>query len=122
MLAFELSSCHASISSLKCLNVDLNARIEKFNASSSSLEHVSICTRCKDHDFDACINHACTIAKLNDEIAQLNVQLKICKKVVEKVNFAMDAFTIGRHPSIKDGLGFHKGIKDTKSQKAPNFI
>jgi hypothetical protein len=26
MLAFELSSCHSSISSLKSLNVDLNAR------------------------------------------------------------------------------------------------
>jgi hypothetical protein len=53
MLVFELSSCHASISSLKSSNVELNARIEKLNASSSSLEHVSICTRCKDHDFVA---------------------------------------------------------------------
>jgi hypothetical protein len=42
MLAFELSSCHTSISSLKNLNVDLNARIEKMNASSSPMEHVSI--------------------------------------------------------------------------------
>jgi hypothetical protein len=29
MLAFELSSYHTSISGLKSLNVDLNARIEK---------------------------------------------------------------------------------------------
>jgi hypothetical protein len=28
MLAFELSSCHTSIYSLKSLNIDLNARIE----------------------------------------------------------------------------------------------
>jgi hypothetical protein len=79
MHAFDLSSCHASISSLKSINVDLNARLEKLNGSSSSLEHVSICTRCEDHDIDACIDHASTIAKLNDEIAQLNVQLKTCK-------------------------------------------
>jgi hypothetical protein len=76
MLAYDFSSCHASISSLRSINVDLNARIEKLNVSSSSLEHVSICTRCKDHDIDACVDHASTIAKLNDETAQLNVQLK----------------------------------------------
>jgi hypothetical protein len=41
--------------------------------------------------------------------------------VVEKVKFARNAFTVGRHPSIKDGLGFHGGAKDTKNHKAPNF-
>jgi hypothetical protein len=35
MLAFKLSSCHSSISSLKSLNDDLNARIEKLNVASS---------------------------------------------------------------------------------------
>jgi hypothetical protein len=80
MLAFDISSCHASISSLKILNVDLNARIEKLNVSSSSLEHVSICTRCKHHDIDAWVDYVSTIAKLNDEIAQLNVQLKNLQK------------------------------------------
>jgi hypothetical protein len=54
MHAFILSSCHSSISSLKSLNVDLNARIEKLSVASSSMEQVAICTKCKDHDFDAC--------------------------------------------------------------------
>jgi hypothetical protein len=129
MLAFELSSCHSSITSLKNLNDDFNARIEKLSVASSSMEHVSICAKCKDHDFDACSNHdsnacsnhASTIAKLNDEITQLNAQLKTCKNEVEKVKFARDAFTFGRHPSIEDGLGFQKGTKNTKSQKALNF-
>jgi hypothetical protein len=40
---------------------------------------------------------------------------------VEKVKFSRDVFTIGRHPSIKDGLGFQKGTKNTKSQKVLNF-
>jgi hypothetical protein len=99
----------------------LNARIEKLSVASSSIEHVSICAKCKDHDFNACSNHASTIAKLNDEIVQLNVQFKTCKNKLEKVRFASDAFTIGRHPSIKDGPGFQKGTKNTKSQKALNF-
>jgi hypothetical protein len=64
MLAFELSSCHDFISSLKSVNADLNARIEKLNDASSSLEHVSICNRCKDFDVDACNNHFSTIAKV----------------------------------------------------------
>jgi hypothetical protein len=85
------------------------------------MEHVSICAKCKDHDFDACSNHVSTIARLNDEIVQLNVQLKTYKNEVEKFKFARNAFSIGRHPSIKDGLGFQKGTKNTKSQKALNF-
>jgi hypothetical protein len=47
MLAFELSSCHSSITSLKSLNDDLNIRIEKVNVASSSIEHVSICASAK---------------------------------------------------------------------------
>jgi hypothetical protein len=91
------------------------------NASSYCLEHVSISTKCKDHDFDACIDHASTIAKLNDEIVQLNVQLKTCKNEVEKVKFARYAFTISRHPSINNGLGFHGEAKNIKSHTAPSF-
>jgi Leucine-rich repeat (LRR) protein len=80
MLAFELSSCHSSITSLKSLNTDLNARIEQLSVASSSMEHV--CAKCKDHDFDACNNHVSTITKLNDEIVKLNVQLKTYKNEV----------------------------------------
>jgi hypothetical protein len=122
MLTFELSSCHDSISSLKSANADLNDRIEKLNDPSSSLEHVSICDRCKDFNVDACNDHISTIAKLNDDIVNLHAQLKICKVECDKVKFARDAFIIGRHPSIKDGLGFQRGTKDLNSQKASNII
>jgi hypothetical protein len=122
LLAFELSSCHASISSLKSSNVDLNARIEKLSVANSSLEHVSICNRCKDFDVDACNDHVSIISKLNDDIANHHAQLKICKDECEKIKFARDAYTIGRHPSIKDGPGFHKGTKDIKNQKAPTSL
>ena len=122
MLAFELSSCHTSIYSLKSLNIDLNARIEKLNAFRSTLEHVFICNRCKDFDVDACNDHASTISKLNDEIANLHAQLKICRHESEKIKFARDAYTIGRHPSIKDGLGFQKGTKNLTSQRASHLI
>jgi hypothetical protein len=79
-----LSSYHDSIASLKSLNVDLNSTIKKLNVASSSLEHVSICNKCKDIDID---NHVFTIFKLNDEIVNLHAQLKIYKNECEKIRF-----------------------------------
>jgi hypothetical protein len=122
LLSSELSSCHESISSLKCLNDDLNAKLENVNVTSSSVEHVSICNRCKDVDIDACNAHASTILKLNDEVTNLNGQLKICKSEYENIKLARDAYTIGRHPSIKDGLGFQRGTKNLTSQRTSRLI
>jgi hypothetical protein len=47
MLSSELSACHESISSLRSLNDELNAKLEEVNKSSSCVEHVVICNRCK---------------------------------------------------------------------------
>jgi hypothetical protein len=114
MLSSELSTCHESISSLKNLNDEINAKLEKASATSSSVEHVVICDRCKDINLD---KHVTTIVNLNDEVASLNAQLKTCKDDFEKLKFASDAYTIGRHPSIKDGLGFRKETKNLTSQR-----
>jgi hypothetical protein len=101
-----LSACHESVSSLKSLNAELNTKLEKVNKSSSCIEHVVICNRCKDFDVDACDEHLISITKLNDEVASLNAQLKTCKSDFDKLKFARDVYTLGRHPSIKDGLVF----------------
>jgi hypothetical protein len=106
MLSSELSTCHESVSSLKSLNDELNAKLEEANKMSSCVEHVVICNRCTNFDVNACDDHLISIAKLNDEVANLNAQLKTCKSDFEKLKFARDAYTIGRHPLIKDGLGF----------------
>jgi hypothetical protein len=79
MLSSELSVCHESISSLKILNDDLNAKLEIANKSSSCEEYVVVCNRCKDFDVNACNEHLIAITKLNDEVASLNAQLKTCK-------------------------------------------
>jgi hypothetical protein len=72
MLSSELSVCHKSVSSLKILNDSLNDKLEEANKSSSCVEHVSICNRCKDFDVDACNEHLIAITKLSDEVASLN--------------------------------------------------
>jgi hypothetical protein len=56
---------------------------------------------------------------LNDELASLNAQLKTSKSEFEKLKFARDAYTIGRHPSIKDGLDFKREAKNLTSHKTP---
>jgi hypothetical protein len=91
VLSSELSTCHESVSSLRNLNDELNAKLEEVSKSSSCVEHVVICNRCKDFDVDACDEHLISITKLNDEVASLNAQIKTCKSDFDKLKFARDA-------------------------------
>jgi chromosome segregation ATPase len=93
MLSSELSACQESVSSLKNLNAELNAKLEEANVTKSCIEHVVICNRSKDFDIDACDEHLASITKLNDEVANLNAQLKTCKIDFDKLKFARDAYT-----------------------------
>jgi hypothetical protein len=70
---------------------------------------------------NGCNDHASTIVNLNDNIVQINAQLKTCRDELEKIKVARDAYTIGRHPFVKDGLGFQKGAKDKKSHEPPKI-
>jgi hypothetical protein len=117
MLSCELSTCHESISNLRSINDDLNAKLEVANKSSSCIDHVVICNRCKDFNVDACSEHLISISKLNYEVASLNAQLKTSKNEFDKPKFARDAYTVGRHPSIKEGLGFKREAKNSTSDK-----
>jgi hypothetical protein len=101
------------------LSSELSAKLVEANKSSSCVEHVNICNRCKDFDVDACNEHLISITKLNDEVASINDQLKTCKINFDQLKFARDAYTVGRHPSIKDGLGFLKEAKNITSQRTP---
>jgi hypothetical protein len=91
MLSSELSACQESVSSLRSLNDDLNAKLEEVNKSSSCVEHVVICNRCKDFDVDACNEHIVSITNLSNEVASINAQLKTCKDDFNKLKFARDA-------------------------------
>jgi hypothetical protein len=123
LLSKELFDSHDSINCLKSANADLSAKIVELNkCPASTVEHVDICTTCKDFDVDACNDHISTIAKLNDDIIKLSVQLKTYNNELEKLKFARGGYTSGRHPSIKDGLGFQNRTKDKKSHEAPKFI
>ena len=84
---------------LKFENVDLIAKIKKFNAchaSTSSIEHVTICTRCRDIDVDAIDGDLALIKNQNDHMAKLDA--KIAELENEKFKFAHGMLYNGIHP------------------------
>jgi hypothetical protein len=77
-LSKELNVCNNSISCLRTKNASLNAKIEELNVcniSTSTVEHVTICTRCRDVNIDAMNDHLAMIKEQNDHIAKLNSKI-----------------------------------------------
>jgi hypothetical protein len=77
-LSKELNMCNDSISCLRIENDNLIAKIEELNAckpSTSTVEHVTICTRCRDVNIDAIDDHLAMIKEQNDHIAKLNAKI-----------------------------------------------
>jgi hypothetical protein len=54
-------------------------------------------------------------------VASLNAQLKTSKNDFDKLKFARDAYTVGRHPSIKDGVGV-SDPGDPQPNRLVNFV
>jgi hypothetical protein len=83
-LSKELNICNDPISCLRTENDNLIAKIEELNVSNvstSTVEHVTICTRCRDVNVDAMNDHIAMIKEQNDHIAKLNA--KIAKHELE---------------------------------------
>jgi hypothetical protein len=77
-LTNELKASSNSISYLKCKNASLIAKIEELNAChvpTSTIEHVTICTRCRDIDVIAMNDHLALIKEENDHIVTLNAKI-----------------------------------------------
>jgi hypothetical protein len=76
--AKDLNVCNVSISNLRDENTILHAKIVELNtckASTSTIEHVTICTRCRDINVDAIHDHLALIKQQNDHIAQLSAKI-----------------------------------------------
>jgi hypothetical protein len=126
--AKNLDVCNASISDLRSENDILHANIVELKTckpSTSTVEHVSICTRCRDVDIDAIHDHMALIKQQNDHIAKLDAKIDEHDLENEKFKFARSMLYSGRCPGIKDGIGFQKG--DNVKLNAPpkrlsNFV
>jgi hypothetical protein len=107
-----LNVCNVSISNLRNENAILHAKIDELNAckpSTSTVEHVTICTRCRDINIDAIHGHLALIKQQNDHIAQLTSKINEREIENEKFKFARSMLYNGRRPGIKDGIGFQQG-------------
>jgi hypothetical protein len=101
--------CHDSIANLRNENANLHAKIEELNAckpSTSSVDHVTICTRCRDINVDAIYDHLTLIKQQNDHIAQLTAKINEHEIENKKFKFARNMLYSGRRPGIKDDIGF----------------
>jgi chromosome segregation ATPase len=76
--AKNLNVCNDIVSNLRNENVMLHAKIDELNVckpSTSTIEHVTICTRCRDINVDAIHDHLALIKQQNDHIAQLSAKI-----------------------------------------------
>ena len=76
--AKNLNVCNDIVSNLRNENVMLHAKIDELNVckpSTSTIEHVTICTRCRDINVDAIHDHLALIKQQNDHIGQLSAKI-----------------------------------------------
>jgi 3D (Asp-Asp-Asp) domain-containing protein len=110
--ARDLNVCNDSISCLRDENAILHAKIDELNAckpSISTVDHVSLCTRCRDVNVDAIHDHLALIKQQNDHVATLTAKINEYEIENEKFKFARSMLYSGRCPGIKDGIGFQQG-------------
>jgi hypothetical protein len=126
--ANELDVCNVTISDLRDKNDILRAKIVELNyckPSTSTIEHTTICTRCRDVNIDVVHDHMALIKQQNDDIAKLDAKIAEHDLENEKFKFARSMLYRGRRPGIKDGIGFQQGgnVKlNAPPKKLPNFV
>jgi hypothetical protein len=110
--AKDLNVCNNAITSLRDENAILHAKIIELNdckPSTSMVDHVFICTRCRDVNVDAIHDHLALIKQQNDHIATLTAKINEHELENEKFKFARSMLYSGRRPGIKNGIGFQQG-------------
>jgi hypothetical protein len=125
--AKDFDVCNATISDLRTKNDMLHAKVIELKSckpSTTIVEHVSICARCRDIDINAIHDHMGLIKQQNDHIAELDAKIAEHNLENEKFKFAR-SMLYGRRPGIKDGIGFQRG--DNVKLNAPpkrlsNFV
>jgi hypothetical protein len=125
--AKNLNVCNDIVSNLRNENVMLHAKIDELNVckpSTSTIEHVTICTRCRNVNVDTIHDHLALIKQQNDHIVQLSAKINEHDLENEKFKFARSMLYSGRRPGIKDGIGFQQGdnVKLSAPKKLSNFV
>jgi DNA repair exonuclease SbcCD ATPase subunit len=125
--AKDLNVCNASISCLRDENAMLKSKIDELKSckpSTSTVDHVSICMRCRDINVDAIHDHIAMIKQQNDHIAKLDAKIAKHELEDEKFKFARSMLYNGRRPGIKDDIGLQQGdnVKLNAPKRLSNFV
>jgi hypothetical protein len=123
----DLNVCNDTVSYLRDENAMLKSKRDELNVckpSTSTIEHVSICTRCRDVNVEAINDHIAMIKQQNDHIAKLDAKIVEHELENEKFKFAHSMLYSGRRPGIKDGIGFQQGsnVKINAPKRLSNFV
>jgi hypothetical protein len=121
----KLNVCNDSFSCLRDENIKLNAKIEELNArkpSTSTIDHVIICTRCRDVNIESMDDHLAMIKQQTDYIAKLTTKIAEHELENEKFKFARSMLYNGSRPGIKDGIGFQQGSQSNVKLNAPKKL
>jgi hypothetical protein len=108
----DLNVCNDSIPYLRDENVKLNTKIEELNAckpSTSIVDHVSICTRCRDVNVEATDDHLAMIKQQNDHIAKLTAKIAEHELENENLNLLIACFTMGDVLALRMALVSNRG-------------
>jgi chromosome segregation ATPase len=113
-LTKELKTSNDSISCLEIENASLSAKIEELNAChvpTSTIKHVTICSRCKDVEVNAMNDHLAIFKEQNDHIAKLNAKIAEHELEMKILNLLVVCFTMGDTLTLRMGLVSNLGIK-----------
>jgi hypothetical protein len=115
--AKDFDVCNATISDLRTKNDMLHAKVVELKSckpSTSIVEHVPICTRCREVNIDAIHDHMTLIKQQNDHIAKLDAKiaehnLEVCSIVGDALASRMTLASKGETmsnlmPLLKDCL------------------
>jgi hypothetical protein len=109
--AKDLNICNVSISNLRNENAILHAKIDELNAckpSTSTVDHVSICTRCRDINVDTIHDHLALIKQQNDHIAQLSAKINEHKIEMKHLNLLEACSIMGDALALRMALASNR--------------
>jgi hypothetical protein len=94
--------------------------------STSIIEHITICSKCRDVNVQAIDDLLAIIKEQNNHIAKLTAKIAEHELENENLKFARSMLYNGRRPGIKDGIDFQQGsqsnIKLNAPKKLSNFV
>jgi hypothetical protein len=123
--AKDLDVCNVTISNLRSENDILHAKIVELKSckpSASTVEHVSICTRCRDINVDAIHDHLALIKKQNDHIAQLNAKINEHDLENENLNLLEACSIVGDTLTSRMTLASKRGTMSNLMPLLKNYL